>query len=175
MGRVGPRTPVRDRRPRRLNVRVRRLPGNCTACPHHGAPVGPARGHADNSVGHARSCKRLAPRARMSMMARSRNGSTDEAEDTTAVRLVVQRPGVTANRHGAPRASRPFGRLRRCASRSLDPCSRRASVQLCDEGAPSSLVASVGGTKKTSYSLLSFLLDGGVQIRVLGGDSKTIT
>jgi len=39
-----------------------------------------------------------------------------------------------------------------------------ASVQLCDEGAPSSLVASVGETKKTSYSLLSFLLDGGVQI-----------
>jgi len=29
----------------------------------------------------------------MSMMARSPNGSTDEAEDTTAVRLVVQRPG----------------------------------------------------------------------------------
>jgi hypothetical protein len=53
---------------------------------HHGAPVGPARGHTDNSAGHQGSCKRLAPRVRISMMARSRDGSTNEAEDTTAVR-----------------------------------------------------------------------------------------
>src|SRR4029077_8177913 len=43
-----------------------------------------------------------------------------------------------------------------------------ASVQLCDEGAPSSRVAPLGGTKRTSYSLRRFLLDGGVQIPLLG-------
>ena len=32
--------------------------------------------------------------------------------------------GMTPERRNAPRASRPFGRLRRCATRSLDPCSR---------------------------------------------------
>jgi hypothetical protein len=32
------------------------------------------------------------------------------------------------DRHAAPRASRPCGRLRRCATRSLDPCSRRGHV-----------------------------------------------
>src|SRR5256885_1291879 len=129
-------------------------PGNCTECPHHGAPVGPARGHADNSVGQARSCKRLAPRARMSMMARSRNGSTDEAEDTTAVRLVVQRLGssriatVLRARQGPSAAS--GGALRAALTRAHAV----ASVQLCDEGTPSSLVASVGGTERTSYSVL---------------------
>ena len=108
-------------------------------------------------------------------MARSRNGSTDEAEDTTAVRLVVQRPGspriATALRARQGPSAASGGALRAALTRAHTV----ASVQLCDEGAPSSLVASVGGTKKTSYSLLSFLLDGGVQIRVLGGDSKTIT
>jgi transposase len=38
--------------------------------------------------------------------------------------LEATRSGDTDS-HGTPRASRPCGRLRRCASRSLDPCSRR--------------------------------------------------
>ena len=78
------------------------------------------------------------------MMARSRNGSMDEAEDTTAVRPFVHVIRGQTNGHGAPRASRPYGRLRRCAPRSLDPCShrglsaamrrRQAFVAACVEG-----------------------------------------
>lgn len=45
-------------------------PEDCTARTLRGAPVGPAWGYADNSAGRERPCKRLAPHARMSMMAR---------------------------------------------------------------------------------------------------------
>jgi transposase len=46
-------------------------PGGLQRATDDGAPVGPARGEADNSGGPQRLCKRLAPRARISMMARS--------------------------------------------------------------------------------------------------------
>jgi hypothetical protein len=79
------------------------------------------------------------------MMARSRNGSTAEAEDTTAVRLVVQRPGspriATALRARQGPAAASGGALRATLTRAHAV----ASVQLCDEGTPSSPAASLGG------------------------------
>ncbi len=61
--------------------------------------------------------------------------------------------------HDAPRASRPH-RLRRCAARSLDPCSRRGLTAPMRRRTPSSPQATKNG-------LLAgvFLIDGGVQIR----------
>jgi hypothetical protein len=41
------------------------------------------------------------------MMARSRNGSTNEAEDTTAVRLVVQHSALTVRRTTTVLRARP--------------------------------------------------------------------
>ena len=80
-------------------------------------------GYADNSAGHKGSCKRLAPRARMSMMARSR--TTPRTRPKIRLQSDPRAQLWDDNSHGAPRASRPCGRLRRCAARSLDPCSRR--------------------------------------------------
>lgn len=100
----------------------RRSPGGLhRASRNHGAPVGPARGHADNSAGHKGSCKRLAPRARISMMARSRYGSTDEAEDTTAVRPSCSHPGwriATALRARQGPAAASGGALRAALTRA---------------------------------------------------------
>src|SRR5207253_4806590 len=95
--------------------------------------------------------KRLAPRARMSMMARSRDGSTNEAEDTTAVRLVVQRPGslriaTTLRARQGPSAA-SGGALRAALTRAHAV----ASVQLCDEGTPSSPITSIGGVNRAFY------------------------
>jgi hypothetical protein len=113
-----------EHRPGSSRIRLSLTRRTAPSASHHGAPVGPARGYADNSAGRERSCKRLAPRARISMMARSRHGSTNEAEDTTAVRLFVQ-PSGFGEQPRRSAASRPCGRLRRCAPRSLDSCSRR--------------------------------------------------
>jgi len=63
--------------------------------------------------------------------------------------------------HGAPRASRPLGRLRRCAWRSLDPCSRGglgAAVQR--RTCPSLQI-----NERILTGTRHFLLDGGAQIR----------
>ena len=97
-------------------------------------------------------------------MARSRTGSTDEAEDTTAVRPSCNALGPTTS-HGAPRASRPCGRLRRCAPRSLDPCSRRG----LGAAMPTKAKPSLASQRKDCLSPRFFLVDGGVQIRVLDG------
>src|SRR5712691_2087788 len=98
------------------------------------------------------------------MMARSRTGSSDEAEDTTAVRPSCTALGTTTS-HGAPRASRPCGRLRRCAPRSLDSCSRRG----LGAAMPTKEDPSLAIQRKAFLSRRFFLLDGGVQIRLLGG------
>ena len=132
--------------------------------PHLGAPVGPARGKADNSAGREGPSKLLAPRARISMMARSRAGSTDEAEDTTAVRPSCNALRTTTN-PGAPRASRSCGRLRRCATRSLGPCSRRG----LGAARPTKERPSWAVQRDDVLSQRFFLLDGGVQIPRLGG------
>ena len=67
--------------------------------------------------------QRLAPRARISMMARS----DDALPMGPKIRLQSDPPCRGRSEvqcHDAPRASRPR-RLRRCAARSLNPCSRR--------------------------------------------------
>jgi hypothetical protein len=74
-------------------------------------------------------------------------GSTDEAEDTTAVRPSC-RPEDTDS-HGAPRA--PCGRLRRCASAALTRALAAAGVQLCDVAR----INAERGISGTFYSTLS--------------------
>jgi len=72
----------------------------------------------------------------MSMMARSRNGSTDEAEDTTAVRLVVQRPGspriATALRARQGPSAASGGALRAALTRAhaVPQCSYATKARL---------------------------------------------
>jgi hypothetical protein len=68
--------------------------------------------------------------------------------------------------HDAPRASRPR-RLRRCAARSLDPCSRRGLTALMRRRTPSSPQATTNGLV-ASVSLI----DGGVQIRLVSQHSR---
>ena len=60
-----------------------------------------------------------------------------------------------------PSTPRPCGRLRRCAPRSLDPCSRRGPVAPMRRR--KTFVALTRGFLRTLY----FLLDGGVQIRLV--------
>ena len=69
--------------------------------------------------------------------------------------------------HDAPRASRPR-RLRRCAARSLDPCSRRGLTAPMRRRTPSS------HTDERTIYLIDFLFDGGVQIRRLDGIEDSI-
>jgi len=73
-------------------------------------------------------------------------------------------PSGASRGHGAPRASRPCGRLRRCAPRSLDPRSRRG----LGAATPTKEDLRWPGNKRPSYRDVLFLLDGGVQIRLLG-------
>jgi hypothetical protein len=99
---------------------------------HDGTPVGPARGHADNSPG---------PLWSLNSDWRPARGFHDGPEPTGSTRrpkIRLQSDHTCRDQrevqcHGAPRASRP-SRLRRCAARSLDSCSRRGVLQLCDEG-----------------------------------------
>jgi hypothetical protein len=53
---------------------------------------GPAREHADNKLGLRGRCQRLAPRARLSIMARSSSAPPPEAGDTTAVEPSAPQP-----------------------------------------------------------------------------------
>ena len=68
---------------------------------------------------------------------------------------IVPRSGDD-DRHGAPRASRPCGRLRRCASRSLDPCSRRGLSTATRRRPSLRRLPSTGGLR--SFSLDAFYL-----------------
>ena len=119
----------------RLSLTWRAAP----SAPHHGAPVGPARGNADNLAGREGPCMRLAPRARISMMAQSRDGSSTRPKIRLQSDSSRSHPG-TANSHGA------------------------AGVPLRDEGPPSSPATSTG---ERNIFTRRFLLDGGVQIRLV--------
>jgi hypothetical protein len=79
-------------------------------------------GKVDNNAGPRGHCQRLASRCADSIMARGRKRPRREAADTSAVDLPPALPSPSiVECHGATRASRPCGRLRRCAPRSLDP------------------------------------------------------
>lgn len=120
-------------------------------------------GDTDNSAGLRGRCQRLAPRARIFHDGPEPHAPPAEAEDTSAVRSMMPVLDATPSGHVVPRASRPCGRLRRCATRSLDTCSRRGISALMRQR--QTFVALTRGFLRT----LSFLLDGGVQIRVLAG------
>ena len=75
---------------------------------------------------------------------------------------VVQPTGTDWTSHGAPRASRPCGRLPRCAARSLDPCSRRDLSTA--KRRRQTFVASLQREGFAERFIRRFLLDGGVQI-----------
>ena len=111
----------------------------------------------------------MAPRARISMMARSRDGSTDEAEDTTAVRLFAQPSGYgeQPRRSARVKARRPPPAVR--YARSLDSCSRRGlSTAMRRRHA---FVADRQWEDLAERRTRRFVLDGGVQIRLLAGVS----
>lgn len=104
--------------------------------------------------------QRLAPRARISMMARSDRLSGRGRRYVCSLTTVL--PIVTLMQsHGAPPASRPR-RRRRCASRSLDPCSRRG-LNTTMRRRHAFVAVSTGGLYRTFHSPL--FLDGGAQIR----------
>jgi transposase len=54
--------------------------------------------------------------------------------------------------HDAPRASRPCGRPRRCAARSLDPCSRRGRHATMRRRKPSSQAVDVSSSNALHLS-----------------------
>lgn len=87
------------------------------------------------------------------MMARSRDGSTDEAEDTTAVRLFVQPSGYSEQ----PRRSARVKALRPPpAVRSAQPCPvlpPRREYRYATKGGLRRR-SSTGGLNGTSYSTL---------------------
>jgi transposase len=73
VGRVGAATPIRNRAAARVvtDSTVAHL-ADCTERTHHGAPVGPARGYADNSAGREGPCKRgVTPITRLAVRGRA--------------------------------------------------------------------------------------------------------
>ena len=88
------------------------------------------------------------------MMALNRYGSTDEAEDTTAVRSFCDHPGGTATALRARQgpAAAYGGALRAALTRAHAV----ASVQLCDEGSRSSPI--INGRTIKNALLATFVL-----------------